>query len=231
MKKENIIRICPSSTIVIFLMFLSISFKSIEQENTVIVKDIDGNVYKTVRIGSQTWMAENLKATKYNNGTPIPLATTDTEWSNLSTPGYCWYLNDEATYKNIYGALYNWYTVNTGKLCPTDWHVPSDSEWTILTTYLGGESVAGGKMKETGTIHWIAPNVGATNTSGFTGLPGGNRLDDGTFGAVGYYGYWVSTTEVDTSTEWGRDLDRGDSKIRRITYPKKNGFSVRCLKD
>ena len=108
------------------------------------VVDIDGNVYHTVTIGTQVWMVENLKTTKYNDGTAIPLVTDNTAWGALTTPGYCWYNNDSATYKNTYGALYNWYAVNTGKLAPTGWHVPTDSEWTVLTTYLGGQSVAGG---------------------------------------------------------------------------------------
>jgi len=108
------------------------------------VTDIDGNVYHIVAIGTQVWMAENLKTTKYNDGTFIPLVTDSTAWGNLSTPGYCWYNNDAATYKNTYGALYNWFTVNTGKLSPKGWHIPSDTEWETLITYLGGESLAGG---------------------------------------------------------------------------------------
>jgi uncharacterized protein (TIGR02145 family) len=104
------------------------------------VKDIDGNVYKTVTIGKQVWMAENLKTAKYNDGKTIPLVTDNTEWSNLSAPAYCWYNNDIAN-KEVYGALYNWYTVNTNKVCPKGWHIPIDAEWTTLTTYLGGEGV------------------------------------------------------------------------------------------
>ena len=119
------------------------------------VTDDDGNVYHSVTIGTQVWMVENLKTTKYNDGTSIPLVTDATDWHNLLTPGYCWNNNDEATYKATYGALYNWYTVNTGNLCPTGWHVPGDAEWTTLTTYLGGEDVAGGKLKEVGITHWL----------------------------------------------------------------------------
>ena len=215
---------------VIFLLSLSISFKSIAQESTVIVKDVDGNVYKTVRIGTQTWMAENLKATKYNNGTPIPLVTTDTEWSNLSTPGYCWYLNDEATYKNIYGALYNWYTVNTKKLCPAGWHVPSDAEWTTLTTYLGGVSFAGGKLKETGLTHWASPNFEATNESGFTGLPGGLRYTDDSFVECGLFGGWWSSSKTSATTVWCVGVDYRYTNVFQSPYVKQCGFSVRCLK-
>jgi uncharacterized protein (TIGR02145 family) len=128
------------------------------------VSDIDGNYYKTIQIGSQIWMAENLKTTRYNDGSNIPLVTDNTAWSNLTTPGYCWYNNDAATYKNVYGALYNWYAVNTGKLCPSGWHVPSEYEWTLLVNYLGGVYAAGGKLKETGTTHWYSPNAGACTT-------------------------------------------------------------------
>ena len=116
------------------------------------VSDADGYVYHTVTIGAQVWMVENLKTTKYNDGTAIPLVTDSTAWAILTIPGYCWYNNDAVTYKATYGALYNWYAVNTGKLAPKGWHVPADAEWTKLITFLGGEDVAGGKMKSTGTI-------------------------------------------------------------------------------
>ncbi len=139
------------------------------------VTDIDNNHYEAVRIGSQLWMAENLKTTRYNDGTPIPLVTDSLEWDNLVTPAYCWYRNDPVTYGETYGALYNLHVVSTGILCPSGWHVPSDAEWTVLSDYLGGESVAGGKLKEAGTTHWYTPNAGATNETGFTALPGGIR--------------------------------------------------------
>lgn len=119
--------------------------------------DQEGNVYKTITIGTQTWMAENLRTTTYNDGTVIPNVTDNDEWADLSTPAYCWYDNDSATYAQTYGALYNWYTVATDSLCPTGWHVPTDAEWTILTDTLGGLTIAGGLLKETGTTHWTAP--------------------------------------------------------------------------
>lgn len=159
------------------------------------VTDSDGNVYNTVTIGTQVWMAENLRTTKYKDNTAIPLVTDNTAWTNLSTPGYCWYNNDAATNKSTYGALYNWYTVNTGKLCPTGWHVPTDAEWSTLTTCLGGVGVAGGKLKEAGTSHWMSPNVGATNETGFTALPSGYRYAGGTFEYNGLGGWWWSSTE------------------------------------
>jgi uncharacterized protein (TIGR02145 family) len=195
------------------------------------VKDIDGNTYKTVKIGEQIWMAENLYTTKYNDSTDIPLVTDKTSWNNLSTPGYCWYKNDAPTYKNTYGALYNWYTVNTNKLCPTGWHVPTDAEWISLTDYLGGENVAGGKLKESGTKHWLSPNTGATNEIGFTALPGGRR-HDGTFNLIGYYGYWWSSTEYSIQTiAFYRSVSRNKEGVYYGNWNKKAGFCVRCMKD
>jgi len=183
--------------------------------------------YSTVQIGDQTWMAENLKSTYYTDGTPIPLVTDSATWSNLTTPGYCWYDNDSVTYADPYGALYNWYTVNTGNLCPTDWHVPTDTEWTTLADYLGGENVAGGKLKETGTTHWVSPNEGATNESGFSALPGGSRIYSG----IGYYGFWWSATEAYADKAVSRELDFDYSYFFEFNDPMKAGFSVRCIKD
>lgn len=195
------------------------------------VKDIEGNVYKTVIIGTQTWMAENLKTTKFNDGTLIPLVLIYDEWQALSTPGYSWYENN-ATSKNSYGALYNWYTVNTGKLCPTGWHVPADAEWTTLTNYFGTEDIAGGKLKETGTTHWESPNEGATNEGGFTALPGGNRGFNGAFGDQGGFGYWWSSTWSNTTEAWYRYLGYPGSWVRRLGFGnKKSGYSVRCVMD
>lgn len=232
MKKKARILIFPLIVMGIILM-LTNSCKKDDNSDGSTVKDIDGNVYDTVRIGTQVWMVENLKTTKYNDGTSIPLVTDDTEWENLGTPGYCWFNNDAATYKSAYGALYNWYSVNTGKLCPTGWHVPTDAEWTILIDYLGGEGVAGGKMKEAGLTHWPTPNTGATNSSGFTALPGGCRGDDNfseTFRAL----FW-SSSQCDATTAWYRSLYFNYESIDRGYYDfggyKHNGFSVRCVKD
>ncbi len=145
------------------------------------VTDIDGNVYQTIGIGSQYWTAENLKTTRFNDGTPIPLVTDNSTWEFLVAPGYCWYNNDEAASKEVYGALYNWYVVVSSKLPPEGWHVSTDAEWTILETFLGGITGAGGKLKETGTDHWLTPNTGATDETGFTALPGGIRAKDGSY--------------------------------------------------
>ena len=159
------------------------------------VKDIDGNVYGTVTIGTQVWMAQNLQTSKFNNGTSIPLIADKTQWSSLTTPAYCWYNNDEATYKE-YGKLYNWYTVNTGNLCPSGWHIPSEAELNTLVNYLG-TNTAGCKLKEKGTVHWLSPNTCATNESGFTLLGAGRRNLNGDFNDLGGVGYIWTTKEID----------------------------------
>jgi uncharacterized protein (TIGR02145 family) len=196
------------------------------------VTDIEGNIYNTVTIGTQAWMAENLKTTKYNDGTAIPFAP----YQVLITPAYTWFLNDEASFKATYGALYNWYTVsattNDGKnICPTGWHIPTDSEWTILTTYLGGETLAGGKLKEIGTAHWGLQNIGATNESGFTALPGGYRNPLGGYNYLGGTGNWWSSTENSMENSWCRIMGSGFSYVSRSSVDKRYGISARCVKD
>jgi len=207
---------------------LARSNENFTSTTTGIIKDTEGNNYTTIKIGSQWWMAENLKTTKYNDGTAIPNVTVITDWAGLTDGAYCWYDNDETTYKAIYGALYNGYAVNTGKLCPVGWHVPSDAEWTTLFTYLGGESVAGGKMKETGISHWTSPNSGATNESGFTGLPGSFRNFRGYFTCcIGSAGEWWTTTP-----QMGVDLSYLSLSVRFINaFPNISGLSVRCVRD
>jgi uncharacterized protein (TIGR02145 family) len=191
--------------------------------NFVACTDGDNNNYPVVAIGTQVWMAENLKTTNYNDGTPIPLVTLNTEWGSLITGAYCWY-NNLATYKDTYGALYKGYTVSTGLLCPTGWHAPTDAEWTTLTTYLGGESVSGGKLKEKGTTHWTLPNTGATNETGFTALPAGTRDIGGVFTRLTSNGFWWGSTEY-------RDVEYNLTNVIRATSNKNNGFSVRCIKN
>jgi uncharacterized protein (TIGR02145 family) len=194
------------------------------------VSDSDGNTYNTIKIGTQIWMVENLKTTKYNDGTPIPPAQDSVAWRNLSTPGYCWY-NKDAAYKNIYGALYNWFTVNTGKLAPAGWHVSSDADWTTLITFLGGEILVGAKLKEAGSTHWLSPNTGATNETGFTALPGGYRASFGTFMNVRDVGEWWSSTEGTTDKAWTRYLFSSTNQSFRSNFNKLQGLSVRCVKD
>jgi uncharacterized protein (TIGR02145 family) len=195
------------------------------------VSDIDGNTYKTIQIGTQVWMAENLRTTKYRNNTPITNITDNTQWQNNTTGAWSYYNND-ATKNNPYGKLYNWYAVvNSNGICPTGWHVPSDAEWTTLTTFLGGETVAGGKMKSTGTQYWQSPNSDATNSSGFSGLPGGFRDYNGAIGSIGYGGYWWSSTENGTYDAWDRNLGYSNGGVGRPYDNKTFGFSVRCLRD
>ena len=191
------------------------------------IYDLEGNKYRTIQIGTQTWMAENLKSTRYNDGTDIPFVLDVSAWALLTTPGYCWYNNDSVGY----GAIYNWYTVNTGKLCPEGWHVPSDEEWTTLTDFLGGKSSAGGKLKETGTSHWLDPNTGATNESGFTGLPTGYRNYGGGFSSIKNYGFWWTSTEWSSTGAWYRDVNFSYTSVDRSNSNKKSGATVRCLKD
>ena len=232
--KKTIFRISA----VILVVFSIYSCKKV-QDN--LLKDGEGNIYTTVQIGTQVWMAENLKTTKFNDGTPIPNVTVDAIWAALTTEAYCDYSNTPAN-STTYGRLYNWYAVdnnaatkvasNGGKnVCPTSWHVPTDAEWTTLTTYLGGEPIAGGKLKETGLTHWIDPNGGATNESGFTALPGGYRSLNGAYYTIGNYGYWWSSFENSTADALLRGVGYNDSRLDRGNYGKQYGFSVRCLRD
>ena len=199
------------------------------------ITDIDSNVYHTVTIGSQVWMVENLKTIRYNDSTEIPLITDNSAWENLNTPGYCWYNNDTAN-KNNYGALYNWYTINTSKLAPTGWHVPTVAEWTILINFLGGVKIAGGKMKSTGTIQsdsglWFEPNTGATNSSGFTALPGGYRYFSGSFDYLTKNAFFWSSSKSIGSYAWSPILYYNFESVSKGSSLKSYGFSVRCVKD
>ncbi len=209
-----------------------ITFKTLLLMDILFVTDIDGNIYHKVTIGTQTWLVENLKTTKYRNGDPIENVIENAAWSKLVTGAYCWFNNDAATYKETYGALYNWYAVNDSRnIAPTGWHVPTDAEWATLITFLGGESVAGGKLKESGTTHWTSPNS-ATNSTGFTALPGGPRYDyDGSFGFVGPNGYWWSSTAGDATLAWYRNIYYYNTTVLHNTDGKKSGYSVRCIKD
>ncbi len=198
--------------------------------------------YSTVQINTQCWMSENLAATNYNDGSFIPLASDTWHWITLTTPAYCWYNNNQSSYGETYGVLYNWYTVNTGMLCPSGWHVPTDAEWCTLENEVDAGTIscsdmgwrgtdAGGKMKETGTTHWNSPNTGATNESGFTALPGGNRHPGGDFQEMGNSGYWWSATQWGNSDAWYRAMSYNLNKVNRYGNTKKYGFSVRCLRD
>jgi uncharacterized protein (TIGR02145 family) len=201
-----------------------------------IINDIEGNSYKTAIIGTQTWMAENLKTSKYNDGTIIPNVTNDNQWQNTYTGAWAYFQNNEVKYAK-YGKLYKWYVVDKSingnkNVCPTGWHVPTDAEWTVLTDFLGGSSVAGFKMKEVGSTNWNSPNEDATNTSLFTGLPGGYRNNKGYFYSIGNYGYWWSSSDTELGFAVHRYLHSNLSGAAyKGSFNKQNGLSVRCLKD
>ena len=216
--------------------------------NFVSATDADGNNYATVTIGDQIWMAENLRVTTYPDGTAIPHVSDNTAWANLDNnntdDAYCWYNNDEATNADTYGALYtyaaaigdDWTHQNTtGQgVCPDGWHLPSDTEWTELTDYLGGLSIAGGKLKDAGTTNWSSPNYGATNESGFSAPPGGRRSNySGEFTDAGDYGYWWSATEYSGSGSyiWIRGLFYATADVAYTEGARSDGFSIRCVRD
>lgn len=197
------------------------------------IKDIDGNVYHAVTIGTQVWMLENLKTTRFRNGDPIPHITDQIAWNALTTAAYCNYNNDNS-YPNTYGHLYNFFAVSDSRnIAPLGWHVAADTEWVSLFNYLGGELIAGGKLKETDTIHWNSPNADATNESGFTALPGGMRYASniGTFDLIGQYGRWWSFTAYNTTLGKSVEMRYIDGVASNSINKKGLGFSVRCIKD
>lgn len=195
------------------------------------ITDIDGNTYNTITIGSQVWMSRNLRVTHYNNGNKIQKVTDGGIWTTLSTGAYCWQNNDSASNADLYGALYNGYTTNGGNLCPAGWRVPTDADWTLLTDFLGGLAVAGGKLKETGTEHWTAPNTDATNDVGFTALPGGSiGGSDGIFHDFTKFGTWWSSTTAGPDWAYTRRLGFMETAVTRTTFLRKTGLSVRCIK-
>lgn len=200
------------------------------EKDNYLPNDGDGNEYDTVVIGTQVWLAENLKTTKYNNGVSIPLVTDNTEWASKTTAAFCWYNNDP-TYKDSYGALYNWYSVNAKLLCPIGWHVSTDEDWTTLINYLGGEDVAGAKLKETGTEHWNYPNNCATNETGFEARAGGSRSpNDGSFWGLRSVGsWWVYFPGLENGLRI--DLYVDICAIFKKGLSNKTGYSVRCVKN
>jgi len=223
------------------------TFTTTSGGGTVTVTDIDGNVYKTITIGTQVWMAENLKTTKYNDGTEMTNVTSDTQWANLTTGAYCNYDNLESN-DATYGRLYNWYAVNTGKLAPKGWHVPTDNDWTILENYLIANGYNYDGTKDVNKVakslcaktNWALSSEAGTpgaapennNSTGFTALPGGRRYSsNGSFSYVGKYGFWWSSAEGYVGLAYTRYLDYDDHHLSRDNYGKGNGFSVRLVRD
>jgi uncharacterized protein (TIGR02145 family) len=231
----------------VFFSLLVVLFVSCEKQENKGIKDIDGNFYDTVRIGTQVWMTENLKTTKYADGTPIPFVNSKDTWNLLGNIGkaYCWYNNDVVN-KNIYGALYTWAAATNGAsssntipgnvqgVCPTGWHLPSEAEWAELEIYLGGNEIAGAKLKEKGNAHWYDNTAGVTNETGFTGLPGGNCNDNGGFQSLHAVGsYWSSTeSNVDHVNAAMMMSLINQTNNSYITLKIKHwGASVRCIMD
>jgi uncharacterized protein (TIGR02145 family) len=203
--------------------------------STSTVTDIDGNLYNMIQIGTLCWTKSNLKVSKYRNGDNIPTGLSNSAWQNTTSGAYAIYNNNPVN-DGLYGKLYNHYAVTDSRgLCPTGWHVPSDSEWTTLENQLGGSSVAGGALKSTATQPspggWNSPNTGATNSSDFTALPGGLRDNYGDFNDVAYVGFWWSSSVFSGSSAWGRLLFSNGSDVNRTNYGRTNGYSVRCCMD
>jgi len=233
------------NTLLFLIMFLVLGSGCKKSSNNEAFTDPrDGNVYKIITIGDQVWMAENLAYLPSVN--MVDDGSEGAAGSYYYVYGY--YGTNVADAKATdnyatYGVLYNWTAAMDGEassttnpsgiqgVCPAGWHLPSDAEWTELTDYLGGTSVAGGKLKETGTTHWASPNTGATNETGFTALPGGIRYDHGAFDNIGGKGYWWSATEGSDSSAWSRTLYRDDSGVLRYYDYKEDGLSVRCVRD
>jgi uncharacterized protein (TIGR02145 family) len=220
-----------SYIVIVFTLILLFSCKKEEDQTTAPVSDIDGNSYNTIRTGTQIWMAENLRTTSFNDGTEIALTESSSTWDTLSFPGFCWYDNDEADHKESYGALYNGYAVNTGKLCPDGWHVPSADEWQQLIDFLGDTISGGGMLKEEGTSHWLPPNKGADNSSGFGARAAGIRYFEGTFNALLSFTSFWSASKTGDENQFYLSLYYANSGISINHISKKHGFSVRCVKD
>lgn len=230
--KKSILRSFAIAAIAILTITGIISCK---KDKTIIPKvdtrptDMDGNIYDTIVIGTQVWMLQNLKTSRYNDGTAITIGLNNTTWNTATTGAYAIY-NDIANSDSTYGKLYNWFAINTGKLAPIGWHIPSDAEWTTLSTYLGGESFAGDKMKAT-TLWSAYAGITNTNSSGFTALPAGLRGLNGSFGSIDFGGYFWSSTESSMGTAWVRKLEFKYSSLTRDYNNKQFGLSVRCIRN
>jgi len=221
-------------SLVLAVLFL-LSLTNCKKENNISygsVTDLDGITYKTIVIGTQTWMAENLRSTKYQNGDSIPMVTNAISWGNLTTGAYCNFNN--TSYSDsiaAFGRLYNWIAVmDSRNIAPAGWHVPTDAEWEILANFLGGDSLAGGKLKEAGLKHWVSPNMGANNSSGFTAIPSGFNDPYGSFWNIGL-GSFCWSASASPIGAWHRSLSYDNRILRRGESYTHSGYSVRCLKN
>lgn len=202
------------------------------QTNDDEVRDIDGNVYETIKIGGQEWFTSNLRTSRFRDGTAIPEVIDEISWSEVREAAWCWYNND-STHEEHYGKLYNWYAMNCDKgICPVGWHVPTDLEWTILVDHLGGIKQAGREMKEEGAAYWNGPNNrGGSNSSGFTGRGGGTRYWNGIYSFLRLEGYWWTSTSTNEANARARTLSALNGIVNGFEQDKRVGFSVRCVKN
>jgi len=215
------------------LLLAGLAFLTLTNQAQTVI-DVDGNIYNTITIGTQEWMSENLKVTHYQNGNPIPYVSQTNLWQSATTEARCYYDTDSVANKPVYGGLYNWFVVNDSRqMCPLDWHVPSDSEWAVMEVELGSETIAiGGNMKETGIAHWCSPNIGATNSSNFNALPGGERKGDGMyFNLTGGAYFWTSTLGSNNTSAKSRNLSYDSNNLIYADMDPTYGFSVRCVKN
>jgi uncharacterized protein (TIGR02145 family) len=228
---KGICNILIFSFVIMGVIFITNNSCKKDEDKNNTVTDIDGNVYHTVTIGTQVWMVENLNVTHYRNGDSIPNVTNSSAWSGLTKGAYCDYENIQSNSK-VYGKLYNYYSIlDSRKICPIGWHVATNDEWTILIDFLGGDNVAGGKLKETGITHWNSPNIGINNDMGYTALPGGRRDINGAFSEIGSRGTWSSLTNHGSDIIFLIMFNNGSSIYRFISSDKRAGNSVRCVRD
>lgn len=226
-KTDNTIVLIPVSEI------MSPTFSgssAVPEINT--MTDFEGNVYKTVKIGDQIWMAENLRSSSYNDGTPILELAEGKDWSSTQIGAFCWYANNEDTYNELYGKLYNWNAVNSKKLAPAGWRVPTDADWAILIEYLGGDKEAGGKLKSTDPLHWRQPNIGATNITGFSAYTGMRYATGVFYGIQSVSAFWSASEDFSKPVNaWSRSLSNGGAGVSRTSNNKNSGFYIRLVKE
>jgi uncharacterized protein (TIGR02145 family) len=232
------LNLSPNTTYTYRVYSYNSAGNSLQYSNEVTVTTTASVNLCEVTVGTQIWSCKNLDVSHYRNGDPIPQVTDPAQWINLTSGAWCWYNNDSATYAAVYGRLYNWYAVNDPRgLAPQGWHVATDAEWTTLTTFLGGESVAGGKLKTTGTQYWESPNTGATNSTGYSALPGGYRGGDFSSGSFAFSirrnGAWWTSSSSDPANEWIwiRTMRWDQNSVYRTVSDKRAGQSVRLVKD
>jgi uncharacterized protein (TIGR02145 family) len=229
--KSNVIGVLTCFLLMVY--FTSIISCNKDEPDPNIVTDICGNEYTKVQIGTQVWMGENLNCSKLNDGTDISYVEDRIEWTTQqNNPAYCYHIFGENSSEETYGAHYNWYAVNTGKLCPKGWHVPSEADWRTLADFLGGKEIAGGKMKEIEYAHWEEPNKGATDESGFTALPSGYRdANDGFFKEINKGGSWWGSSYYSDTEAWGRVVRFNETDLFSFHAPKLGGNCIRCIQD